>query len=594
MKNNFYIMKLIWKICPGRVLAEFFCQLAGYASWVFYDVYFTKYLVNAMENSVHFGKIIVFLVAGTVVFGALATFESWFAKEYRYTSDAVIYERVNNILFAKAANVELECYEDTEFYNKYTLAMKETESRIASILENVPAILAALLSSAVVVWNMFSIDRLVVLFIIAPMIGTFFFGKRANELVFTRDKECVPYKRRMEYVNRVVYLSDYAKEIRMTNIFNVLRRVYNTGFHGIYETMKKYEKKGIMLGTLQNFFTFFVIFQGVMIYGIYKTMVLHTITISEFAVLANAMVAGAWMLINLSESIVNMYQNNIYIRNLRDFLEYEPKVPEDSDGIIPEEFSELEFASVGFGYKGQEKESLSGVSLKVKKGEKIAIVGHNGAGKTTFVKLLLRLYDTKSGEIRYNGRNLKEYHLKKYRGLFATAFQDYRLFSMTVAENVLMRSPRNEADYEKVASALKKSDIYDKVMSLSKGMDTVLTKEFAEDGAVLSGGELQKLAVARAFAGDKEIAVFDEPSSALDPIAEYRLYESMMKNCEDKTVFFISHRLSTATLADRVYLFENGRIAETGTHEELMKADGKYADMFRKQAESYREEMGGA
>jgi ATP-binding cassette subfamily B protein len=158
---------------------------------------------------------------------------------------------------------------------------------------------------------------------------------------------------------------------------------------------------------------------------------------------------------------------------------------------------------------------------------------------------------------------------------------------MTVAENVLMRSPESKEDYKKVEDSLKRAGVYEKVCRLPHGMDTVLTKEFAEDGAVLSGGELQKIAVARAFAKEYKIAIFDEPSSALDPVAEYQLYENILQECADKTVVFISHRLSTAVLADRIYLFENGRIIEAGNHEMLMQRNDKYADMFRKQAENY-------
>ena len=187
---------------------------------------------------------------------------------------------------------------------------------------------------------------------------------------------------------------------------------------------------------------------------------------------------------------------------------------------------------------------------------------------------------------------LSELDLPEYRKLYGTAFQDYQVFAMTAAENVLMRRPENDEDYRKVEDCLKRTGVFEKVSRLPHGMDTVLTKEFAEDGAVLSGGELQKIAVARAFAKDYSISIFDEPSSALDPVAEYQLYENILKECKDKTVVFISHRLSTAVLADRIYLFENGGIVEQGSHEALMRQNGRYADMFRKQAENYVGGMG--
>ncbi len=217
-----------------------------------------------------------------------------------------------------------------------------------------------------------------------------------------------------------------------------------------------------------------------------------------------------------------------------------------------------------------------------------ALVGHNGAGKSTIIKLLLRFYDPTEGEILLNGRNIKEYNLQKYRALFATAFQDNRMFSMTVADNVTLGEdiPENERE-QVVTDALKLSGVYEKVMSLPLGINTTLTREFDDKGAVLSGGEFQKIVVSRAFARRCPIKVFDEPSSALDPIAEYKLFDNILKACKENTLLFISHRLSSVQNADHVFLLENGEVVEEGTHRELMARRGLYADMYQKQAENY-------
>lgn len=275
---------------------------------------------------------------------------------------------------------------------------------------------------------------------------------------------------------------------------------------------------------------------------------------------------------------------------IKEFLDYEPKIRE---GTLPApEKGCLELKNVSFRYPGQESDVLRKVSIRIRHGERIALVGHNGAGKSTLVKLMLRLYDPTEGEILYAGRNVKDYLLtgeNGYRERFGTVFQDFKQFSMSVAENVLLRK-RRAGDGGRAASALRDSGVYDKIKGFDRGIDTVLTREFDEKGEVLSGGEGQKVSVARAFAKDSEIVILDEPSSALDPIAEYKMYESMMRATENRSVVFISHRLSSAVLADRIYLLENGCVIEEGSHRELMEKDGKYAEMFLIQAQNYVEE----
>lgn len=592
--NNRYILKLLWKVRKGRVVGEFFYCALNYAYWVFYDILFLKYLVEALEKGKDFDQIMAFILAAMVGFMLPNVFSSWYVNIYRPRSDADIFEAVNTMLFDKATHVELECYENTEFYNRFTLAMKDCEKRLTQILEKQCVIVSSGLASIFALYYMFRIDPFVIVFIAGPLIGNFVFGKMINEVKFRMKKECVPHQRRMEYVNRMLYLADYAKEIRMSGIFHVLKQIYDEGFHGVLGKIREYRKQKVFLLFVRNIFTFVVIFQGVIFYSLYRVMVSGTMSISGFTVLFSAMNAVAHMVIQSSKAVIQSYEYSLYIANLREFLEYEPKMDELQKGILPKDCEEaakddfvLEFRNVSFAYFGQERLSLHDVSMRIRKNEKIAIVGHNGAGKTTFVKLLMRLYDVSGGEILYYGSNIKELDLPEYRKLYGTAFQDYQVFAMTAAENVLMRKPENEDDYRKVEDCLKRTGVYEKVCRLPHGMDTVLTKEFAEDGAVPSGGELQKIAVARAFAKDYSIAIFDEPSSALDPVAEYQLYENILKECEDKTVVFISHRLSTAVLADRIYLFENGGIVEQGSHETLMGQNGRYADMFRKQAENY-------
>ncbi|MBQ7981561.1 MAG: ABC transporter ATP-binding protein, partial [Oscillospiraceae bacterium] len=242
--------------------------------------------------------------------------------------------------------------------------------------------------------------------------------------------------------------------------------------------------------------------------------------------------------------------------------------------------------NVSFGYNEKDGYILNNISMKLDPYSKIAIVGYNGAGKTTLIKLIMRLYDPNEGEILLDGVNIKEYDVEEYRRKIGTVFQDFKIFAATVKENVLLDFTENGSD-EDVRKAIGKSGFAERLETLEQGLSTNLTTEFEEDGVNLSGGEGQKLAVARVFYKDANLIILDEPSSALDPIAEYHLNHSMLTAAENKSVVFISHRLSTTRIADRIYMLEKGRIIEEGSHAELLERKGKYAEMWRVQAGQY-------
>ena len=222
--------------------------------------------------------------------------------------------------------------------------------------------------------------------------------------------------------------------------------------------------------------------------------------------------------------------------------------------------------------------------MRIEPGQRVAFVGENGAGKSTFVKLLMRLYDVTQGSICYGGHDIREYTTDEYRELFGSVFQDYQIYAASVAENVMMQKT-GEDDAFPVRQALSQAGFAERLQTLPQGEDTMLTREFSKEGVSLSGGEAQKVAIARMFAKKERmhVAILDEPSSALDPRAEYELNKNMMEKAGDATIIFISHRLSTTRDADCIYMFEHGQIVEQGTHEELVAAGGYYATAFHNQ-----------
>ena len=583
--NNVYAMKLAFSISKERVFHSLFSRFIGYFEWVFFSAFFMRYIVDALDKGKEPITIFIFiLVCGTGFM--LTSLYSNYVENVTYPLTKIkLYYGIYRRLYAKARNVELRCYEDPDFYNRYTMAINAAGDNVANVVDYFWGIVIGFIATVSVFYTMYDIDPYALLFVISPIIGNFIFGNYMNKFEFKRYQEGVPNDKVMNYVNRVMYLPDYAKEIRLSKIFNLLRRQYDRATENNVKIAHKFAFRVAFMNFWRITFTFTVIFEGVLLYAIYRTLVSKTMSLAELTVLSSVMVSATWILIGLFDDIMASIRSGMFVKNLRDFCEYEEKIAEDQDGIMPSDTIEsIEFDHVSFSYK--DECTIKDLSFKIHGNEIVAFVGHNGAGKTTIIKLLFRLYDPTEGVIRLNGIDIREYNLRAYRNLFAAAFQDFKIFGMTVKDNILMGRHYENED-ELVMQALKKAGLYEKIMSLPDGINTMMTKEFDEKGAVFSGGEGQKLIVARAFAKPSPIKVFDEPSSALDPIAEYEMYNSIMKDGQNRTMIFISHRLSSVKNADRVFMLENGRIIEEGSHKELMKLDGSYAAMYKKQAMNY-------
>lgn len=585
LRNDWYALKLGFSISKSLVINCFFMRLAGYFEWVFFDAIFLRKIVGALDEGKSFNEIFAFIAICGLIFFLINLYNNYADNMTLPLQTTRLYGGIYRKLYAKAQNVELRCYEDADFYNRYTMAMDGAETKVSAIIISFWGVIVGTVATVAVFGFMYEIDHFAVLFIICPLVGNFLFGNWKNKYAFKRYQEQAPNDKVLNYVNRTMYLPDYAKEIRLFQIFRLLKKQYHDATQNNVKIAKKYAFVNAFLNFWKITFTFTAIFEGVLFYAIYRHLVTGSISLAQLTVMSSLMVAMTWILIRLFEDVMAIMKNGLFINNLRGFLEYQEKIAEDQKGIMPgKEFESLVFDNVCFSYKSEE--TIKNLSFELKKGEIVALVGHNGAGKTTIVKLLLRLYDPTSGVIRVNGRDIREYDLHAYREMFAATFQDFRVMGMTIKENVLMGRHYENED-KLVEKSLKRAGVYEKVQSLPKGIHTMMTKEFEEDGAVLSGGESQKLAVARTFAKESPVKIFDEPSSALDPIAEYELFKNIMKEGRDHTMLFISHRLSSVKSCDKVFMLENGRLIEEGSHRQLMELGGSYAQMYKKQAMNY-------
>ncbi len=587
--SNFFLLGLAFQASPSRVIGQFAGNICSYARNLFFGIFFWEIIIKFVEEKASFADVIPFLIF-TVLFNFLVVFyTSYFRNVTESVGNHRLYEKLHICMFEKAADVELACFENPEFYNKYMKAVTQIKGRAHTVLWVMGRFLTSLAALAVLVYKTVQIDPFAVLFAVFPMVSTYIIGKRINKVNYELYQENIFADRKKDYVKRSMYQQDYAKELRLSNGFVLLITEFKDAVRTVMQNTKKYGFRAGLLSCFSEGLSQVFVTAGSIFYASIRLLYFKNLQISDYIVLVNAIMQIADCLVKDAYLLGRIQDNHLYIQNIREFFNYKPAISESQSGkAVDRENLLLEMEHVSFSYFGQDQEVLKDINLSISKNEKIVLVGENGAGKTTLVKLLMRLYDPTEGRLTLNQTDVRDYAVGEYRGLFGTVFQDYRIFGLTVAENVLMRR-MEEKDREMVIDALKNSGVYDKVMTLPNGIETMLTREFDPDGAVLSGGECQKIAIARVFAKDCGIAILDEPSSALDPIAEYKMHESLLKVCENKAVVFISHRLSSAVLADKIYMLEHGRIIESGSHRELMEKNGKYAEMFRFQAENYVE-----
>lgn len=586
-KNVMYAIKLVWEADKRLLIGYFVTEISNKVlSMYVQNILFLKVLLSIIDGNANFKTYFIYLL---LFLGTYFTVNviSAFAERTRLISAKVVLKEVNNKIFEKATQLDISCYENPEFYDKYQRATLVLSSSYYDLIcWDVAAVVGGVIALICVITTVTVINPMYLLFLL-PVTLVFVVEIYKSKAVYKRDLEMTTNNRIKAYIQRTMFLKEYSKDMRTSNIFAVLIGRFKAAIDANVVVLKNYGVKLFIYSMLSSLLSDFIPIIGTYAFAGYQFIFTKALSISNFSVVLSSINSVRDSTLSIAEAFDEMSQMALFFQNLRDFFDYEPKITDG--GKDAEEFESLEFKNVTFGYPDTSKTILKNVSFKITKGETIAVVGVNGAGKSTLVKLLLRFYDPDEGEILYNGINLKEYNVNSLRGAFATVFQDYKNFAVSVNENIMCHECDDEE--KKIAEkALRRSGVWDKIQSLPKGADTVLTREFEIDGAGLSGGENQKVSAARLFARDFEIAILDEPSSALDPIAEYKMYENLIDVTKEKTVIYISHRLSSAVLSDRIIVLGNGTILESGTHQELMAQNGEYSKMFTLQASSYKGE----
>ena len=583
-KDCAYAIKMVVSTSPMAFLLRFLLELVNTASGFLVGTYAVRYIINSFETGFDFKTVALSAIVMIAIPLGLQLIINPLITMVEDVAFVKVEKKVLTKLYDKCTEVELACFENPEFYDKYVKATSEITWRMWNLTWTVTNLFGAIIGMFLYGSLLFTMDFAFIIFAILPLFGTFI-KRKANVLWHKHTTEDREHHRRAQYAQRVFYSGEFAKELRLSNAREFLLERYEKASDGRVEVVEKYGKKEMFLELMHTGLQTIITNPLAIAYAIFRTLVSGTLGIGDCAVVINSVSSLTGTFTQITERYFKAHEHALFFEDFRGFMEYEPKMKDKENAIAPS-VGTIKLENVSFKYMGQENYVLKNISMEIGKNEKIALVGHNGAGKSTLIKLLLRLYDPVEGQISLDGVPLSDLKLNEYRAMFSVVFQDFKTISLPVAENVLMR-PREEGDDEKIVQALKDSGAYERIMELPKGIDTMLTKEFDNDGAVLSVGQAQKVAIAHAFVKNAPFIILDEPSSALDPVAENEMYNNMMRAGEGKAMIFISHRLSSAVSADRIYMLENGEVVESGTHAELMKLNGKYADMFKKQAQNY-------
>lgn len=592
--NLCFLLKMTWRYTPGYLIHLICFPLYSAIELFFEFTYGTKFLLELIQyggsfrTGITYIAVVAVLIMIKILWAAIA--EHWLTLRSR----EILHKRLQEELYRKAVALDLENYDNPEYYTELTWCIQNSCEKTDELLKDFSSLIQRGSEILLLGGFVLGLDKPGLLVLLCSVLILLFCYLRTSRLEYEKSRELAPFVRQRDYFNRVFYLQSYAKEVRFHQVKDTLQDKFHESNQETVRVTKAYGKRIAVLQFLGEFLSNKLPLEmGYLLYLLYRTLVKKAFSYGSAIALLNAVMDMKGNLQSVSQLAASFRKNSMFIDRVRAFLALEGKMEPGREHMISrDQFRELTISHISFGYQ-PEQLILKDISLSIKRGEKIALVGYNGAGKTTLIKLLLRLYDVQEGQILMNGRDIREFWLDAYRRYFGCVFQDFQIYAATLTENVRMDFAGEER--EDVELALTDSGFFSKAEgSLGQPshrvlLDRQLTREFEDQGMYLSGGQNQKIALARCFVGDYPIYIMDEPSSALDPISEYQMNRKLMDFTEDKTVIFISHRLSTTRMADRIYMLEDGRVIETGSHEELMARDGKYAQMFKMQASRYEE-----
>lgn len=579
LRNNCYFLQKAFRTAPLYLILSVVLRILMGLRTTFMNVYFLSYVISCVETGRSLSHVLIFILISFAAVSATYAAQAAFDHIYKPVCTEKIAQALQQTIFQKARLTDLEVYDTEDYYTSVVLANNESSNRVLSVIENILNLLEAVVAVASIIGYSLTVDWIVPIVAILSFSISFLMNRHVARLRVDYDGDLQKIGKETSMLHRILYLPEYAKDVRLTSIRERMFQLYKKANQAKDHIIRKKGKKISRLSALESIFSASVCIDFLVpFYLAYRIMIRKTLAVSQFVAILNGCSQLQLKLEDIAREIGVFYENGELIERYRQVEFRLNKIESSINGesrMARQPFEKLEWKDVSFQYPSGGF-ALKNINLTVQKGEKIAIVGPNGSGKTTFIKLLLRFYDCSSGEIRYNGVPIPEIPVHQYRQAFSTLFQDFCIYAVTMAKNVAMDE---RVDEEKARHAVTQVGLEEALPQ----MQTVLTRELADDGISFSGGQLQRLALSRVLYEDHDILIMDEPTSAMDVVFEKQFYDRILHQLKDKTILFVSHRLTSAVICDRILYMENGQITESGSHQELMKLNGGYARLFRAQ-----------
>jgi len=586
------VLALVWEANPGLTLSLALMNLAQ-GGLPAARVWVSKLLVDAVVAAVTTGSgtavlpQVVFLVALQFAIGAAGNILSTTGNICQQLLQEQVANRIQLLVMRQANALDLVFFERPQFYDLLQQVQREATFRPVQMVQTAFGLIRQVLTFASLLALLVNLEWFIAVAALLSPIPAFVSSARYGWQGYQMMRWQSPLRRMMSYLTNLMTSDTYNKEVKLFTVGNFFIERFSSLFQRYYAENRALIIRRYLAGSVWSMLT--VLTSGLtFLYVAFRTLG-GTISVGGLTLYVQAADGVSQAFSALLGGLQSMYEHQLYLKTLFELLDFQPQVraPESPVPMRHPIEEGLEFRHVTYSYEGKDEPALKDVSFKIARGETVAIVGHNGAGKTTLVKLVARLYDPQAGQVLIDGRDVREYDPDELRGEFGVLFQDYVSYQFSARENIGIGRVERLDDTSAIAAAANKSGASAMIEGLPQGYDTVLGKWF-DGGVNLSGGEWQKVALGRAFMREAQILILDEPSAALDAKAEYELFTRLRELAHGRTAIFISHRFSTVRQADRILVFEQGSLIESGTHAELLALGGRYAELFNLQAASYR------